>query len=90
MAADRNNKNYQNVIHFYFQANERDIVGLTREEAVSYLTSLDGMVTLIVQYKKEGRELLFDSSCEKTGLLDFRPGLTQTGLVQPQKMPRGL
>jgi len=39
------------------QANEKDIIGLTREEAVTYLTSLEGMVTLTVQYKKEG-ELL--------------------------------
>lgn len=32
-----------------------DIVGLTREEAVAHLTSLEGQVTLIVQYKKEGK-----------------------------------
>ncbi|KAK3595448.1 hypothetical protein CHS0354_003441 [Potamilus streckersoni] len=35
------------------KANERDIVGQSREEAVTYLTSLTGMVTLVVQYKKE-------------------------------------
>ncbi|XP_041355918.1 tight junction protein ZO-1-like isoform X2 [Gigantopelta aegis] len=34
-------------------ANERDMLGLTREEAVSHLTSLEGQVTLIVQYRKE-------------------------------------
>ena len=31
------------------------MMGLTREEAVSHLTSLDGQVTLIVQYRKEGK-----------------------------------
>ena len=33
-------------------------MGLTREEAVAHLTGLEGQVTLIVQYKKEG-ELYF-------------------------------
>ena len=31
-----------------------DIGGQTREEAVSYLTSLVGDVTMVVQYRKEG------------------------------------
>ncbi|CAL1548287.1 unnamed protein product [Lymnaea stagnalis] len=34
-------------------ANDKEITGLTREEAVSYLTSLVGEVTMVVQYKKE-------------------------------------
>ncbi|KAH9508486.1 hypothetical protein Btru_055324, partial [Bulinus truncatus] len=34
-------------------ANDKEITGFTREEAVSYLTSLDGEVTLVVQYRKE-------------------------------------
>ncbi|XP_076439126.1 tight junction protein 1-like [Babylonia areolata] len=42
------------------QANGLDIVGLTREEAVAHLTSLEGKVTLIVQYRKEG-EVVFSS-----------------------------
>ncbi|GFR69770.1 tight junction protein ZO-1 [Elysia marginata] len=36
-------------------ANEREISGLTREEAVSYLTSLTGQVSMLVQYRKEGK-----------------------------------
>ena len=36
------------------RANDKDISGLTREEAVGYLTSLMGQVTLVVQYRKEG------------------------------------
>ncbi|ESO89732.1 hypothetical protein LOTGIDRAFT_234130 [Lottia gigantea] len=35
------------------KASEREITGMTREEAVDYLTSLQGEVTLVVQYKKE-------------------------------------
>ncbi|XP_050399487.2 tight junction protein ZO-1 isoform X3 [Patella vulgata] len=35
------------------KANEREVSGMTREEAVNYLTSLQGEVTLVVQYKKE-------------------------------------
>ncbi|XP_064596394.1 tight junction protein ZO-1-like [Liolophura sinensis] len=35
------------------KANERDITGLTREEAVVYLTSLKGLVSMVVQYRKE-------------------------------------
>ncbi|BFZ25795.1 hypothetical protein BsWGS_28834 [Bradybaena similaris] len=34
-------------------ANEKEITEMTREEAVSFLTSLEGQVTLIVQYRKE-------------------------------------
>ncbi|XP_059173109.1 tight junction protein ZO-1-like isoform X2 [Physella acuta] len=34
-------------------ANDKEITGLTREEAVSYLTSLVGEVTMVVQYRKE-------------------------------------
>ena len=37
------------------QANGLDIVGLTREEAVAHLTGLEGHVTLVVQYRKEGQ-----------------------------------
>ena len=32
----------------------------------------------------------FEPRCEKTGLRGFRPGPTQTGDVQLQKMARGL
>ncbi|KAJ8311679.1 hypothetical protein KUTeg_011034 [Tegillarca granosa] len=35
------------------KANNVDIPGLTREEAVTYLTSLEGRVSMVVQYKKE-------------------------------------
>ncbi|CAG5114445.1 unnamed protein product, partial [Candidula unifasciata] len=34
-------------------ANEKEITGMTREEAVHFLTSLEGQVTLVVQYRKE-------------------------------------
>lgn len=49
-----------------FQANERDITGLTREEAVVYLTSLKGLVSMVVQYRKEGkrRQLHTEQSSE--------------------------
>ncbi|XP_025081792.1 tight junction protein ZO-1-like isoform X3 [Pomacea canaliculata] len=43
------------------QANGLDIVGLTREEAVAHLTSLEGQVTLIVQYKKEDYDSIMAS-----------------------------
>ncbi|XP_052785873.1 tight junction protein ZO-1-like isoform X7 [Mya arenaria] len=43
------------------KANDKDIVGLTREEAVTYLTSLEGMVTLYVQYKKEDFDRIMSS-----------------------------
>ncbi|XP_070178926.1 tight junction protein ZO-1-like isoform X3 [Littorina saxatilis] len=43
------------------QANGRDIVGLTREEAVAHLTSLEGQVTLLVQYKKEDYDSIMAS-----------------------------
>ena len=45
---------YQPASFFIYQANEREISGLTREEAVSYLTSLTGQVSMLVQYRKEG------------------------------------
>ena len=34
--------------------------------------------------------VIYEPRCEKTGLQGFRPGPTQTGHVQPQKMTRGL
>ncbi|KAL4216328.1 Tight junction protein ZO-2 [Mactra antiquata] len=43
------------------KANDKDIAGSTREEAVTYLTSLEGTVTLVVQYKKEDFDRIMTS-----------------------------
>lgn len=32
-----------------------EIPGMTREDAVTYLTSLEGRVSMVVQYKREGQ-----------------------------------
>ncbi|XP_055873849.1 tight junction protein ZO-1-like isoform X3 [Biomphalaria glabrata] len=42
-------------------ANDQEITGFTREEAVSYLTSLEGEVTMVVQYRKEEYDLIMAS-----------------------------
>ena len=55
-----------------FQANDRDVVGLTREEAVTYLTSLDGNVTMLVQYKKEGNALFLTVLSTKSWKYGFK------------------
>lgn len=38
---------------------------MTREDAVTYLTSLEGRVSMVVQYKREGqsKNILFLSLC---------------------------
>ena len=36
---------------YTFQANNKDVHGLSREEAVTYLTSLEGQVQMQVQYE---------------------------------------
>ncbi|KAL8584046.1 hypothetical protein ACOMHN_022386 [Nucella lapillus] len=43
------------------QANDLDIVGMTREEAVAHLTGLEGKVTLVVQYRKEDYDSIMAS-----------------------------
>ncbi|XP_033725434.1 tight junction protein ZO-1-like isoform X3 [Pecten maximus] len=42
-------------------ANNKEIPGLSREEAVSYLTSLEGRVNMIVQYQKEEYDRIMTS-----------------------------
>lgn len=41
------------------QANNKEIHGLSREEAVTYLTSLEGQVQMQVHYKKEGIFIIY-------------------------------
>lgn len=43
-----------------FQVNEKEMQGVTREEAVLYLLHIQDYVNLIVQHMKEGEEIDLD------------------------------
>ncbi|XP_056002906.1 tight junction protein ZO-1-like isoform X5 [Ostrea edulis] len=43
------------------KANDMEIPGMTREDAVTYLTSLEGRVSMVVQYKREEYDRIISS-----------------------------
>ncbi|GFO31765.1 tight junction protein zo-1 [Plakobranchus ocellatus] len=62
-------------------ANEGEISGMTREEAVSYLTSLTGQVTMLVQYRKEDYDRIMASN-EAGDSFYIRTHFSHTGTDQ--------